>query len=109
MVNVELEKLKPTWVNNEFGDAWTTKRLDRIFVHHTLLDGMIKFWSWVEDIRFLDQFPIILELSWKQIKSKVPYKYNPTWGQIDEYKQLIHEHWRNYDHPELPVIVQFCN
>jgi hypothetical protein len=51
----------------------------------------------VSQVIFSDHFPIILDLGEKVDKPKVPFKFNPSCLEDNEFKEIVSTHWKHYD------------
>ena len=56
LVDVVPLNFKPTWSNNRTRDEGIGKRLDHFLVHHSLLESLCSYWSWVEPANCYDNY-----------------------------------------------------
>ena len=78
LIDVPMNKKKPTWHNRRTGEAALGRRLDRFLIHKDLLPIFSIFRQWVGSGGIFDHLPIYLELAGSSIKPRAPYKFNLT-------------------------------
>jgi hypothetical protein len=62
LVDMELVKIVPTWMNTRRGPIGISKRLDRFFIVDSFLNGNIKIKSCMKRGGMSDHLPIIQNL-----------------------------------------------
>lgn len=60
MVDITPARNRLTWSNDRVGDAYIAKRLDRVFIHFSLIDKLGLPKLSVENVMISDHFPILL-------------------------------------------------
>jgi hypothetical protein len=92
LVDVAPKKIVLTWTINRVGGATIHKRLDRFVVHNSLLLQVPRYKSWVDLIRVLDHFPIMLELELDETRPSTPFNFNPRWVKEEAFINLVKEY-----------------
>jgi hypothetical protein len=78
-VDVEPQKLIPTWRNGRGGMEYIAKILDRFFLSEDLLMSRIRYRSWVCNTKILDHMPVILQVDNEFRKVSYPFKFKSVW------------------------------
>jgi hypothetical protein len=97
LVDILPNKLLPTWSNGREGSAGIAKRLDRFLMAEALCECLGKFISWTIPSFISDHKPICLELDVSNHRMKVPFKFNHSWLQDEDFSLLVREKWTSWE------------
>jgi len=95
LTDIKPSCLAPTWRNGRSGNEAIARRLDRFLVAEAYLTSATCPSSWVEFSFFLDNAPILLQLTPPLLHRSFPYKFNHHWLEHDDYSALVHQVWRD--------------
>ena len=100
----------PTWSNGREGDRCIAKRLDRVLVAENLILSAKGFRSWIETYFLSDHSPICLHLENDVEKGNYPFKFNHSWIEEPNFKDLVHKDWTHIDLCfEVSPMIQLMN
>ena len=78
------------------GDAIISKHLDIFFLHNSLLESLYIIHAWVEPSRVSKSFPCPFGGCCGSYKPCAPFKYNPTWNEEEDFKNLVYDTWKHF-------------
>ena len=84
MVDLDPQKLKPTWTNRRMREDWIAKWLDRFLMAENLLEKDFMFKQWVDSGVDLGRLPICMEIQKKPRKLAIPFKLYSAWLKNEE-------------------------
>jgi hypothetical protein len=79
LIDIQPEKVVPTWRNGRTGVDSIAKRLDRFLISEELLTSVGLYRSWVEYPYVSDHAPVILQLEITPLFKAYPFKLNSQW------------------------------
>jgi hypothetical protein len=82
-------KVTPTWRNARRGREGISKRLDCFLIAETLFNHHLGITSWVDIGGLSDHLPILLKLESEDWKPPSPIKFNHTWLNNPEFRELV--------------------
>lgn len=74
LIDIKPLEVKPISINNRADAYGISKSLHRFLIHGDLLQSIQRVRSWVGSNKFLDHFPILLELDLPKQKLGSPFK-----------------------------------
>jgi hypothetical protein len=108
IIDIPPIKILPTWRNMRTGDARVAKILDHFLVHESLFDYPLQLKQWIDSGGDSDHYPIWLELDFGPKKPAIPFKFNTTWLEDEDFQNLVKENWMAFDPAvDPPATVQF--
>ena len=96
MVDLDPQKLKPTWTNRRHGEDRIEKILDKFLMEESLLGRDLMFKQWVDSGVDSYHFPICLEILRNPKKLAIPFKFCVSWLKYEEILRLIQSNWIMY-------------
>jgi hypothetical protein len=108
LVDVEPQKLTPTWCNRRVGSDRVAKRLDRFLLTDDLLDSSALVRQWVTFGGESDHHPILFEFGTSSRRMTSPFKFFEVWLTNPSFMELVKELWVKIpEHSQTPTAVHF--
>jgi len=93
LVDVVLDPFGPTWRNGRTGREGIAKNIDQFLVCQSLFLHLSKLEFSILTTSILDHKPIMLAWRGDFDNRAYPFKFNPRWLQMNDFKQLVHLVW----------------
>ena len=112
MVDLDPQKLKPTWTNRRTGEDRIAKRPDRFLLVESLLGRDLMFKQWMDSGANSDNMPIFLESLNNPKNPSIPFKFCSAWLKMRRFSRLfiqIASHLWLKRAPTLPLsLLKIC-
>jgi hypothetical protein len=95
LIDVQPDKVVPTWRNGRSGYEAITKRLDRFLVSEDLLLEVRLYRTWVEYPYVSDHAPIIFQMENTIIQKAFPFKFHAQWLAEKEFNDMVIKLWKD--------------
>jgi hypothetical protein len=108
LMDVEPQKLSPTWCNRRVGLERVAKCLDRFLLTEDLLESSDLVRQWVTYGGESDHLPILIEFRAKNRRVVSPFKFFEGWLNDPTFLDLVRELWVNIpEDSQFPAAVLF--
>ena len=89
MVDLDPQKLKPTWTNRRYGEDRIVERNDRFLMDESLMGRDLMFKQWMDSRAESDHMPICLKILRNPKKPTNPFKFFVAWLKIRKLSGLF--------------------
>jgi hypothetical protein len=95
LIDIQPERIVPTWRNGRTGADSIAKRLDRILISEDILNSVGLYRSWVEYPFVSDHAPVLLQLEITPLYKAYPFKLNSQWLYEKDFNSIVHKVWND--------------
>jgi hypothetical protein len=95
LIDVQPDKLVPTWRNGRSGTDSIAKRLDRFLVSEDLLLEVRLYRTWVEFPYVSDHAPIFCSWRTLSLQKAYPFKFHSQWLAEKSFNDLVYKLWKD--------------